>query len=192
MKRHIVDGAEILRRTPEIPPLAPVVAFEHHLRIDGTGYPTACRAPRSTSGRCCAASPTSTTRCGRSASTRGVPDRAHPGSDEAERRHAVRPAPGAPVRAVLGIYPVGNSCGSTPARSPSCCRCRPRSASSASARHHGQRAGNRLVAAHRHQPVRGGPTPPVEAHRDPARPGRVRDRPAGLSLRRARSTGMLP
>jgi putative nucleotidyltransferase with HDIG domain len=39
MKRHTVDGAEILRRTPEMPALAPVVAFEHHLRVDGTGYP---------------------------------------------------------------------------------------------------------------------------------------------------------
>jgi putative nucleotidyltransferase with HDIG domain len=39
MRRHTVDGAEILRRTPAITPLAPVVAFEHHLRIDGTGYP---------------------------------------------------------------------------------------------------------------------------------------------------------
>jgi putative nucleotidyltransferase with HDIG domain len=39
MRRHVVDGAEILRRTPEMPALAPVVAFEHHLRIDGTGYP---------------------------------------------------------------------------------------------------------------------------------------------------------
>jgi len=39
MKRHTVDGAEILRKTPEMPGLAPVVAFEHHLRIDGTGYP---------------------------------------------------------------------------------------------------------------------------------------------------------
>ncbi len=39
MKRHVVDGAEILRGTPDIPSLAPVVAFEHHLRIDGTGYP---------------------------------------------------------------------------------------------------------------------------------------------------------
>ena len=39
MKRHTVDGAEILRRTPDMPTLAPVVAFEHHLRIDGTGYP---------------------------------------------------------------------------------------------------------------------------------------------------------
>ncbi len=39
MRRHVVDGAEILRRTPEIPSIAPVVAFEHHLRSDGTGYP---------------------------------------------------------------------------------------------------------------------------------------------------------
>ena len=43
MRRHVVDGAEILRRTPEMPILAPVVAFEHHLRIDGTGYPFAAR-----------------------------------------------------------------------------------------------------------------------------------------------------
>ncbi len=39
MKRHTVEGSEILRRTPEMPILAPVVAFEHHLRRDGTGYP---------------------------------------------------------------------------------------------------------------------------------------------------------
>jgi putative nucleotidyltransferase with HDIG domain len=40
LKRHTVEGAEILRNTPEIPALAPVVAFEHHLRADGTGYPS--------------------------------------------------------------------------------------------------------------------------------------------------------
>jgi len=39
MRRHTLEGAEILRRTPEMPILAPVVAFEHHLRLDGTGYP---------------------------------------------------------------------------------------------------------------------------------------------------------
>ncbi len=39
MQRHTVDGAAILRGTPDIPTLAPVVAFEHHLRIDGSGYP---------------------------------------------------------------------------------------------------------------------------------------------------------
>ncbi|HSC29878.1 MAG TPA: HD-GYP domain-containing protein [Vicinamibacterales bacterium] len=43
MRRHPVDGAEILRRTPEMPILAPVVAFEHHLRLDGSGYPQARR-----------------------------------------------------------------------------------------------------------------------------------------------------
>src|SRR5690606_21009743 len=43
MRRHPVDGAEILRRTPEMPILAPVVAFEHHLRIDGSGYPERAR-----------------------------------------------------------------------------------------------------------------------------------------------------
>jgi len=39
MKRHPVDGGEILRQTPDVPALAPVVAFEHHLRLDGSGYP---------------------------------------------------------------------------------------------------------------------------------------------------------
>ena len=68
MKRHTVDGAEILRRTPEMPTLAPIVAFEHHLRLDGTGLPrTASSAASSTSRPCCAASPTCTTRCDRSA-----------------------------------------------------------------------------------------------------------------------------
>ncbi|HEX5475976.1 MAG TPA: HD-GYP domain-containing protein [Vicinamibacterales bacterium] len=41
MKRHVIDGAHILRRTPEMPALAPVVAFEHHLRQDLSGYPEA-------------------------------------------------------------------------------------------------------------------------------------------------------
>lgn len=39
MKLHVVDGAHILRRTPETPALAPVVAFEHHLKQDLSGYP---------------------------------------------------------------------------------------------------------------------------------------------------------
>ncbi len=46
LKRHTVDGAEILRRTPEMPTLAPVVAFEHHLRADGTGYPLGVTRPQ--------------------------------------------------------------------------------------------------------------------------------------------------
>ena len=45
MKRHPVEGAEILRKTPDIPALAPVVAFEHHLRLDGSGYPNGVTRP---------------------------------------------------------------------------------------------------------------------------------------------------
>ncbi|MGQ0732629.1 MAG: HD-GYP domain-containing protein [Acidobacteriota bacterium] len=39
MRQHVVDGAAILRRTQDMPALASVVAFEHHLRLDGEGYP---------------------------------------------------------------------------------------------------------------------------------------------------------
>jgi HD-GYP domain-containing protein (c-di-GMP phosphodiesterase class II) len=44
MKQHPVDGAEILRQRLELPPLTAVVAFEHHRRLDGTGYPAITRA----------------------------------------------------------------------------------------------------------------------------------------------------
>jgi len=37
--RHPVDGARILSEYDDLPPLAPVVAFEHHLRYDLGGYP---------------------------------------------------------------------------------------------------------------------------------------------------------
>src|SRR3954451_2043895 len=39
MKRNVVDGAHILRRTPEMPALARIVAFEHHLKQDLSGSP---------------------------------------------------------------------------------------------------------------------------------------------------------
>lgn len=39
MQRHVIDGAQILRKTPGLPALAPIVAFEHHLRQDLSGYP---------------------------------------------------------------------------------------------------------------------------------------------------------
>jgi putative nucleotidyltransferase with HDIG domain len=39
MQRHVVDGAQILRRTSDMPPLVPIVAFEHHLKQDLSGYP---------------------------------------------------------------------------------------------------------------------------------------------------------
>ncbi|MFO7694743.1 MAG: HD-GYP domain-containing protein [Vicinamibacterales bacterium] len=45
MMRHPVDGAAMLRRRLELPPLAAAVAFEHHLRLDGTGYPGGVARP---------------------------------------------------------------------------------------------------------------------------------------------------
>jgi len=45
IRRHTIDGAEILRRTPDVPTIAPIVAFEHHLRLDGSGYPRGVSRP---------------------------------------------------------------------------------------------------------------------------------------------------
>ncbi|HEY7791310.1 MAG TPA: HD-GYP domain-containing protein [Vicinamibacterales bacterium] len=45
MKQHPVHGAEMLRATPEMPTLPAIVAFEHHLRLDGTGYPEGVSRP---------------------------------------------------------------------------------------------------------------------------------------------------
>lgn len=45
MKRHPSDGAEMLRRHLELPPLVAIVAFEHHLRTDGKGYPAVANRP---------------------------------------------------------------------------------------------------------------------------------------------------
>ncbi|MBC8413779.1 HD domain-containing protein [bacterium] len=39
MKRHPVVGAKFLVKNSNIPKLAAVVAFEHHLHYDGSGYP---------------------------------------------------------------------------------------------------------------------------------------------------------
>ncbi|MGE5357540.1 MAG: HD-GYP domain-containing protein [Bacteroidales bacterium] len=39
IRRHVVDGAEMLWDFPDMPRLAAIVAFEHHLRVDFTGYP---------------------------------------------------------------------------------------------------------------------------------------------------------
>ena len=44
MHRHVIDGAQILRQTPEIPALAPLAAFEHHLKCDLGGYPAGAGA----------------------------------------------------------------------------------------------------------------------------------------------------
>ena len=39
MQLHPVAGARFLLNTPGVPELAPIVASEHHVRADGSGYP---------------------------------------------------------------------------------------------------------------------------------------------------------
>ncbi|MGQ0723382.1 MAG: HD-GYP domain-containing protein [Candidatus Eiseniibacteriota bacterium] len=39
VRRHPLDGARMLLGSPGVPRLAPIVAFEHHIRVDGSGYP---------------------------------------------------------------------------------------------------------------------------------------------------------
>jgi HD-GYP domain-containing protein (c-di-GMP phosphodiesterase class II) len=39
VQRHPVDGARILLSTPGASELSAIVAYEHHVRADGTGYP---------------------------------------------------------------------------------------------------------------------------------------------------------
>jgi HD-GYP domain-containing protein (c-di-GMP phosphodiesterase class II) len=43
MRRHPVNGARILRKTPGISNCAPVVAYEHHIKYDLSGYPSLVR-----------------------------------------------------------------------------------------------------------------------------------------------------
>ncbi len=38
---HVVDGTALLWQLPDMPPLAAIVGFEHHLRQGRTGYPEA-------------------------------------------------------------------------------------------------------------------------------------------------------
>jgi len=40
MKRHPLKGAMLLLQYPEIPPVSVIVAYEHHLKYDGSGYPS--------------------------------------------------------------------------------------------------------------------------------------------------------
>jgi len=97
IRRHPLDGASILRASPDMPRLAAIVAFEHHLRIDGTGYPAASSGRRSTSAR----TVRHRRRVRRDALDEGVsvrharrPDHGHHGQ---QQRAAIRPAPGPPV-----------------------------------------------------------------------------------------------
>ena len=103
VRMHVVDGAEILRRTPDMPALAPVVAFEHHLRLDGTGYPVGVTRSKLNLGTmlCSIADVYDAMRSQR-AYQEVVPDRSHHLGPEAQRRPAVRPASRPPVLAADG------------------------------------------------------------------------------------------
>ncbi len=46
MKKHPAHGAAYLSRMREVPPLAPIVAFEHHMKYNGSGYPDTKRIAR--------------------------------------------------------------------------------------------------------------------------------------------------
>jgi len=39
VRKHPDDGARILLNTRGVPQIAPIVAYEHHIRVDGGGYP---------------------------------------------------------------------------------------------------------------------------------------------------------
>lgn len=46
MERHTVEGAAILLSRRGVPDVAPIVAFEHHANLDGSGYPNLGRLAR--------------------------------------------------------------------------------------------------------------------------------------------------
>ena len=48
MRRHPEDGARLLLATPGVPELAIAVAYEHHIRYDGGGYPAVPRGWKTT------------------------------------------------------------------------------------------------------------------------------------------------
>jgi putative two-component system response regulator len=39
MQRHPVDGALIVSNSPGLPDAAQIIALEHHIHLDGSGYP---------------------------------------------------------------------------------------------------------------------------------------------------------
>ncbi len=39
VKKHPEEGAKLLMKIPEIPEIAVISAYEHHIKFDGSGYP---------------------------------------------------------------------------------------------------------------------------------------------------------
>ena len=46
MQTHPVEGARLLAGRPGVPDVAAIVAYEHHMHLDGTGYPDRLRGNR--------------------------------------------------------------------------------------------------------------------------------------------------
>ena len=110
MRRHPVEGAEILRRTPEMPILAPVVAFEHHLRLDGTGYPDgAKRSALNLGTMICSIADVYDAMRSQRAYQQALPDRSRPRGPQERRRRAVRAAARAPLRAAARHLSAGHA-----------------------------------------------------------------------------------
>ena len=100
MKRHVVDGAHILRRTPEMPALAPIVAFEHHLQAGSQRLSGEDRQPQAESVHDDRhRSPTSSTRCAATAPiAKGMADRPHPQHHGRAGQPGVQPGAAEAVR----------------------------------------------------------------------------------------------
>jgi len=62
--KHPVDGAKILLSTPGVSHLARIVAYEHHMLLDGSGYPNRPRGSRFTWPAGSSSLRTCMTRCG--------------------------------------------------------------------------------------------------------------------------------
>jgi putative nucleotidyltransferase with HDIG domain len=118
MKRHVVDGARIAG-TPEMPALAPIVAFEHHLKQDLTGYPED-RQPqaeplhddRQHRGRLRRAAQHATL-------PQGPGDRSHPQHHGRAGQPGVQPVLLKRFVNLMGLFRSATSCASTPRSSPS-------------------------------------------------------------------------
>ena len=108
IKRHVVDGAEILRSTPDIPVIVPIVAFEHHLRLDGTGYPAVARTGLNLATQLCGIADVydamrSNRRYQKSLPTERVLEVLHKNDGRQFDQRLVRR-----FVQILGVYPVGN------------------------------------------------------------------------------------
>ena len=185
MRMHVVDGAEILRRTPDIPALAPVVAFEHHLRLDGTGYPMGVKRATAQPRHDAVQHLGRLRRDAVAARLPGrLPHRAHPGGAAEERRRALRPAPGAALLAADGPLPARqHGAARHRARRRGHPHLRARSAAAAGARHHRRRRPP-ADAPLRRQPVGGRQRDHRPAHHlDAGRSEGLRGRSAHLPVR---------